>query len=298
MRGGWSNREYRACDRFIRREIGMYGYALDKTVCLHEGWRALLEARHSYRKAAGCCSFSAYAAVCIRERMDLMRRSRNRRISLESRLSLDMCFDGSAESVDTRYFLRVGDCSAWIMLKDFIERQEKQSQRILWQMYRGMSDTEIMEENGMSARDYYRALEGLREAFREWQEIWGAEQIAVKLERFCRQTEERNGRGMLDLTRQGEDIVCRLLNLTFGWELVNLNRLRPNCPAVDLADDTRRICVQVTGAGAWEKPWRPGGFSAGITAVYTGGTWSSICWESRKNRRSLMKRGLGRSCWI
>lgn len=75
-----------------------------------------------------------------------------------------------------------------------------------------------------------------------------AEQIAVKLERFCRQTEERNGRGMLDLTRQGEDIVCRLLNLAFGWELVNLNRLRPNCPAVDLVDDARGICVQVTGA--------------------------------------------------
>lgn len=53
---------------------------------------------------------------------------------------------------------------------------------------------------------------------------------------------------MFDLTRQGEDVVCRLLNVAFGWELVNLNRERPNCPAVDLADAKRRICVQVTAS--------------------------------------------------
>ena len=78
-------------------------------------------------------------------------------------------------------------------------------------------------------------------------------QIRTKLERFCRQTETRNSRGMFDLTRQGEDLVCRLLNLAMGWELVNLNRIRPNCPAVDLADETRGVCVQVTGSRSGTK---------------------------------------------
>lgn len=56
----------------------------------------------------------------------------------------------------------------------------------------------------------------------------------------------RNGRGLFDLTRQEEDVACRLLNLTYGGDLIHLNREWPNCPAIDLADETRRICVQVT----------------------------------------------------
>ncbi|HIW74382.1 MAG TPA: SMEK domain-containing protein [Firmicutes bacterium] len=71
-------------------------------------------------------------------------------------------------------------------------------------------------------------------------------QIDEKLQRFCRRVSERNREGLLDLTRWGEDIVCGLLNRLYGWELVNLNHRRPGCPAVDLADDGRRLCVQVT----------------------------------------------------
>lgn len=43
-----------------------------------------------------------------------------------------------------------------------------------------------------------------------------------------------------------EDVVCKLLNMVYGWELVNLNYQKKNHPGIDLGDDKNRIAVQVT----------------------------------------------------
>ena len=43
-----------------------------------------------------------------------------------------------------------------------------------------------------------------------------------------------------------EDVVCRLLNMVYGWELVNLNFQKKNYPGIDLGDEKNRIAVQVT----------------------------------------------------
>ena len=43
-----------------------------------------------------------------------------------------------------------------------------------------------------------------------------------------------------------EDFSLGLLNLIYGYELVNANDIRVNYPAVDLIDEKHRIAVQVT----------------------------------------------------
>ena len=53
-------------------------------------------------------------------------------------------------------------------------------------------------------------------------------------------------KGYYNINKKMEDIVCQLLNLAFGYNLYNKNTERPNFPAIDLADDARRVCVQVT----------------------------------------------------
>lgn len=168
----WSELEFQAWNRFIYRELQKCPRVLDEEECLSEAWRAFLEARHGYRRVAGCCDFATYAAFCIQERMDLLRRRRNVRISLESGLSLDLCFDGSNESVGSRYYTgRVGDCVAYVLLQDWIERQEALGRHIVRRMLRGMEDQEIMEEMGINAHQYYQELARLQETFRAWQAI-------------------------------------------------------------------------------------------------------------------------------
>ena len=53
---------------------------------------------------------------------------------------------------------------------------------------------------------------------------------------------------MTDINRYAEDFYCELLNTAFGWKLRNLNQDNRNQPAIDLADDTNKIAVQVTSS--------------------------------------------------
>ena len=53
---------------------------------------------------------------------------------------------------------------------------------------------------------------------------------------------------MTDINRYAEDFYCGLLNCAFGWDLRNLNQDNRNQPAIDLADDTNEIAVQVTSS--------------------------------------------------
>lgn len=54
-------------------------------------------------------------------------------------------------------------------------------------------------------------------------------------------------RGTTDAYKNSERFFELILNQTYAWNLVNANALRSNYPAIDLADDKSRICVQVTG---------------------------------------------------
>lgn len=62
-----------------------------------------------------------------------------------------------------------------------------------------------------------------------------------------RRIEFKNNAGLFDENKTAEDFYCGLLNLFFGWNLVNANNiLNKNYPAVDLVDSVRKIAVQVT----------------------------------------------------
>lgn len=52
--------------------------------------------------------------------------------------------------------------------------------------------------------------------------------------------------GLLDEHNYWEDIVCHLLNLTFGYDLANLNKKKKNYPGIDLGDSDSGTGVQVS----------------------------------------------------
>lgn len=62
-----------------------------------------------------------------------------------------------------------------------------------------------------------------------------------------------NINGYYNIDRKMEDIVAKLLELVYGYKLKNTNDIYPNYPAIDLADDERKIAVQVTADNSIEK---------------------------------------------
>lgn len=59
--------------------------------------------------------------------------------------------------------------------------------------------------------------------------------------------------GRTDILIDAEKICCSLLNITFGFELKLLNQSKRNFPAIDMADEQRRVAVQVTSSNTRAK---------------------------------------------
>lgn len=62
-----------------------------------------------------------------------------------------------------------------------------------------------------------------------------------------------NINGYYNIDRKMEDVVSKLLELVYSYNLINTNDIYPNYPAIDLADNERRIAIQVTADNSIEK---------------------------------------------
>lgn len=76
-------------------------------------------------------------------------------------------------------------------------------------------------------------------------------ELHIKLinEQFSRieiQVRNLNSQNLCDLNIVCENLICGLLNLTFGYNLININSKEQNYPGVDLVDYKKRISVQVS----------------------------------------------------
>ncbi|QKX18155.1 SMEK domain-containing protein [Microbulbifer sp. YPW1] len=56
----------------------------------------------------------------------------------------------------------------------------------------------------------------------------------------------RSKRGLYDLNKQAEPFFKNLFNLIYSWDLMDLNEIQNNYPAIDLGDKKEGVCVQIT----------------------------------------------------
>jgi len=77
--------------------------------------------------------------------------------------------------------------------------------------------------------------------------------IEARLSLLITRIELRGGLNILDLHVHSENFYTGLLNLIFGWNLVNLNTVVQNTPAIDLVDPNALLVVQVSATGTKQK---------------------------------------------
>lgn len=83
--------------------------------------------------------------------------------------------------------------------------------------------------------------------------IINKEKISQFLSIIKTNIENDNINGYYNINRKMEDIVAKLLELVYGYDFINTNDIYPNYPAIDLADNKKRISVQVTTDNTIEK---------------------------------------------
>ena len=67
------------------------------------------------------------------------------------------------------------------------------------------------------------------------------------------QVEISNSLNLTDINKHAEDFYKDLLNIGYGFNLVNINIEDQNVAAIDLGDKQRRIAIQVTSTASFEK---------------------------------------------
>lgn len=77
--------------------------------------------------------------------------------------------------------------------------------------------------------------------------------IEGRLSWLSTRVENRAALNILDINILAEDFYRILLNLIYGWNLVNLNATQQNAPAIDLIDAGARIVIQVSSTASKQK---------------------------------------------
>ncbi len=146
-------------DRLVKRIVSRIGRGLDKQDCYIVCWIAYLENRSMY---LGKLSFWEDITLCIIFEVDKLRKERNRRFRMQSKLSLDQKIDSS--DIEVREILRPKKMGFedGIALWDYAKRLGKEKERIMRLMAQGENDQYIMNKMNISKTKYERLREELK----------------------------------------------------------------------------------------------------------------------------------------
>ncbi len=140
--------------------------------CRSEGWFAYWEARTLYPKYEGCCDFWTYTFFHMKNKLDNLRKTRNKRISEESPFSLNqMVSDANREAIETVLFPIQGDFTSGVMLWDYAYRLGEMKHQIMRKLTLQETDQEIMEALHLNPCEYFRMKQELRQDLQEYLEI-------------------------------------------------------------------------------------------------------------------------------
>ena len=78
-------------------------------------------------------------------------------------------------------------------------------------------------------------------------------QIIDELTAVSQQVKSRSGLQLFDLNRYLEDFFKDILNIVYGYKLINLNEERSNNPGLDLGDEAARVGFQITSTKSSDK---------------------------------------------
>jgi hypothetical protein len=77
--------------------------------------------------------------------------------------------------------------------------------------------------------------------------------IEEKLNLHATRVESRAKKNLLNLNIHSENFYKRLLNILYGWELVNANAEKQNAEGIDLKDEANKIIISVSSTATKEK---------------------------------------------
>ena len=171
MKISMSEYEYRQVSNFIDEVYFIWGRRLNKTECRGECWIVYFEGKRQYQYNITSEEYWDYILLKIKERLKEMKRIKNERIRLESRMSLNCKYGECKEEIMTIIPNRSGDFVNGIALWDYSKSLGKIKYAILRLMNAGEGDLEIINILGVPECEYYGYKAELRSDFERYLNI-------------------------------------------------------------------------------------------------------------------------------
>lgn len=111
--------------------------------------------------------------------------------------------------------------------------------------------------------------------------------IEEKLNFLAYRIKERAKLNLLDINIQTEIFCVDLLNLVYGWNLVDINREKSNAQAIDLIDKTNKIIIQISSIDQKRKIEMS--LQASIMLSFQQYTFKYLCLASNADKLRKMK---------
>lgn len=121
MRNKISRYEENQVDRFLYDLYLLWGGNLDEDMCIGEGWIVYLEGREKYQYDIGDAEYWEYVRTNVKKLFLDLRKIRNNRIRIESRLSLNQRFGEEKEEIGAIFPGKTGDFANYVALWDYAE---------------------------------------------------------------------------------------------------------------------------------------------------------------------------------
>lgn len=145
------------------------GRGLSYEECLAEGWLAYAEARQGLSVFSK--QFWLDVSGAIIERLAEMRKNRNRKISLESKLSLDQKVGDSKEDLRSILFPVQGDFTNGVILWQYAKSLGKIKYKMMQYMAQGIEDAYIIDRLHMTNELYYELKEELKTDMKMYMDV-------------------------------------------------------------------------------------------------------------------------------
>lgn len=150
-----SQYEYKQASKMIHDCYDNFGQGLDFEECYSASWVAYLEVRERVSNIYNTDTLWVEARPQIIEVIKNIRKIRNDKMRMESRLSLNQTLGESDEPVYTFLFPVHGDFVNGICLWDYIDGLGGKKAKILHLLYQGEDDISIMDRLQLKIFEYY-----------------------------------------------------------------------------------------------------------------------------------------------
>lgn len=160
-----SNYEYQQVNRFLHDIYCIWGRNLDEDDCRSEGWIVYLEGRRKYRYNIGDREYWEYVEKNYIEKINEIRKKRNKKYQLESEMSLNKIYGDEREEIGNIFPSKAGNFENSVILWDYIQKLGNTKNSVLHLMAGKEDDDEIMKIMRLSEEEYYTIKLELRDDF-------------------------------------------------------------------------------------------------------------------------------------